>query len=127
MGETMAFCANCGHQVSDTAVSCPECGHPTGRAGPYAAVGTRTEGTAVTALILGIAGFAVCPLICHILAIIFGNQALKKIRNDPSLQGEGLARAGVILGWIGVALVGIFILFAIIAVVTGSSTSFRTH
>lgn len=27
------FCANCGTQMSDAAVSCPSCGHPVKRAG----------------------------------------------------------------------------------------------
>jgi DNA-directed RNA polymerase subunit RPC12/RpoP len=25
----MAFCANCGHNISDQALACPQCGHPT--------------------------------------------------------------------------------------------------
>ena len=90
----MAFCANCGNQISELAASCPECGHPAGRgAAPYAAA--RTEGTAIASLVLGIAGFVICPIVCHILAVVLGNQARTKIRNDPSLDGEPLARAGI--------------------------------
>ena len=43
-------------------------------------------------------------MVLSIPALIVGNQALTKIKQDPTLQGEGLARAGVILGWIGVGL-----------------------
>jgi uncharacterized RDD family membrane protein YckC len=45
----MAFCANCGHEMSDAAVACPNCGHPHGqpaamgasRTGPRASFGER--------------------------------------------------------------------------------------
>ena len=36
----MAFCANCGHEMSDAAIACPQCGHPTTGAGGSTA--TRT-------------------------------------------------------------------------------------
>jgi hypothetical protein len=39
-----------------------------------------------------------------VLAIIFGGNAKKDIARRPGLGGEGLASAGVILGWIGVGL-----------------------
>ena len=113
----MAFCENCGQQVSEQAAACPNCGHPIARA-PAAYVGgvKRTEGTAIASLVLGIAGFVVCPLILHILAIVFGNQAKRKIQANPSLEGESMAKAGVILGWIGLgitAIVGIIIIAAL--------------
>ena len=83
----------------------------------------RTEGLAVASLVLGIAGFVVCPLICSVLAIIFGQQAKNKIRQDPSLQGAGMAQAGFILGIIGVALGVIGLLIIIIAAANNSSSS----
>src|SRR5437764_12154983 len=89
----------------------------------YGAV-RRTEGLAVASLVLGIAGFVVCPLICSVLAIIFGVQAKGKIRQDPSLQGEGMAQAGFILGIIGLAVGAILLIVIIIAAAnSGSSTS----
>lgn len=110
----MAFCTNCGTQMSDAATACPQCGHPRGLPG----TGRRTEGTAIASLILGIAGLIMCPLIPSIIAIILGSQARTKIANDPSLDGEGLAKTGVILGWVGIGLtalliVGFVLLFAI--------------
>jgi hypothetical protein len=72
------------------------------------------EGSAVAALILGIFGIIACPLILSIPAVIVGLQAQAKIRQDPSLQGEGLARAGVILGWVGI---GIFVVGAALAII----------
>src|SRR5438046_952154 len=83
----------------------------------------RTEGLAVASLVLGIAGFVVCPLICSVLAIVFGVQAKNKIRQDPSLQGAGMAQAGFILGIIGAAIVGIAIIVIIIAAAASNDSS----
>src|SRR5207302_9893459 len=94
----MAFCANCGTEMSDLATACPKCGHPVRPLG--ASTRKRMEGTAIAALILGIFGVISCPLILSIPAIIVGNQALSKISKDASLDGEGLGRAGRIVGWV---------------------------
>ena len=117
----MAYCESCGNQLSDQATACPKCGHPRGGVAPA----RRMEGSAVAALVLGIFGVISCPLILSIPALIVGNQALAKIRQDPTLDGEGLARAGVILGWIGVAFALIGILVAVLALATGFWSSPR--
>ena len=83
----------------------------------------RTEGLAVASLVLGIGGFVVCPLICSVLAVIFGLQAKTKIRQDPSLQGEGMAQAGFILGIIGLVLYGILLIAGIILAATNNNSS----
>lgn len=114
----MPYCSNCGTEMAEQAVSCPSCGHPAPRARP-AAGARRTEGTAVASLVLGIAGFIICPLIPSILAIVFGNQAQRKIGQDPSLEGDGMAKAGVILGWIGVGLAALGILIVILVAASG--------
>ncbi len=68
----------------------------------------------MASLITGIAGYVTCPLVLHIVAIVLGNQALGRIRSDPSLEGDGMAKAGVILGWIGVLIGAAFLVFAIL-------------
>jgi len=108
----VAFCANCGSEVSDQAPVCPKCGHP--RTAPRTG---RTEGSAVAALILGILGITTCPLILSIPAVIVGNQARAKIRLDPTLEGDSLARAGVVLGWVGIGLATVGIAIGILALV----------
>jgi len=66
---------------------------------------TQNSGTATAALVLGICGFFVCPLICSIAAIICGNIALNEIdRSGGTITGRDMAKAGLILGWVGVAL-----------------------
>jgi hypothetical protein len=67
---------------------------------------SRTSGKAIASLILSLLGLVgVLPLIGSILGIIFGNQAKGEIaRSGGDLTGEGLAQAGVIIGWVGLAL-----------------------
>jgi hypothetical protein len=107
----VAFCSNCGAEISEQAPVCPKCGHP--RYTPRAA--GRTEGGAVASLVLGILGIIACPLVLSIPAVIVGTQARAKIRQDPSLEGEGMARAGVILGWIGIGIAAAGIIIAVAA------------
>jgi hypothetical protein len=64
-----------------------------------------TNGMAIASLILGIGGLTVVPLIGSILAIILGNMARKEIHARPDeSSGEGMAKAGLVMGWIGVGL-----------------------
>jgi hypothetical protein len=54
---------------------------------------------------MGIVGWTVLPLIGSVLAIIFGYMARNEIRQRPAdLSGEGLAMAGIVLGWLMVGL-----------------------
>ena len=119
----MAYCENCGQEMSDQATACPKCGHPARATGGAVSLGRRTEGSATASLVLGIAGLVVCPLVCSILAVIFGNQAKRKIGSDPSLDGEGMAKAGVILGWVGIGLAALGIIIVIIAAVAANHST----
>jgi hypothetical protein len=72
----------------------------------------RTPGKATAALVLGIVGLFICPLVCSVLAIVFGTQAKNEIDRDPSLGGRGLAQAGFVLGIVGLVigvLIGVLI------------------
>ena len=65
----------------------------------------KTNGFAITSLVLGILGLICCSaLVVNIGAIVFGHLALKQLAKDPALEGLGLAKAGLILGYIGLAL-----------------------
>jgi hypothetical protein len=77
----------------------------------------RTSGYAIASLILGIAGFFVFPIVPSILAVVFGQKAREELRREPTLGGEGLATAGIVLGWVGIALVAIGLLFVLLLVV----------
>jgi hypothetical protein len=77
----------------------------------------RTSGYAIASLILGIAGFFVFPIVPSILAVVFGQKAREELRREPTLGGEGLATVGIVLGWVGIALVAIVLLFVLLLVV----------
>ena len=92
--------------------SCPKCGHPV--ALPPSAAYRRTEGMAVASLVCGLLGVLGCPLVPSIVAVVLAIQARRKLSEDPTLEGEGLAKAGLILGWVGVGL-GVLIVGGVIA------------
>ncbi len=77
----------------------------------------RTSGYAIASLVLGIAGLTFFPLVPSILAVVFGNKARVEIQSGAA-RGDGLATAGVVLGWvgIGIAIVGfLFVLLFLLA------------
>lgn len=93
---------------------------PTAPAAPplYVPAGVPTANEAIWSLILGIGSFFLCGIFMGIPAIILGNNAKKKIsQSGGQYGGEGMATAGIVLGWIqvGLAAVGIIILLAIVA------------
>jgi hypothetical protein len=73
-------------------------------------------------MILGILSLVCCGLLAGIPALILGNSAQKEIAASGGAQsGEGMAKAGVILGWISIAL---SILGLIFAITTGALTDY---
>jgi Domain of unknown function (DUF4190) len=87
---------------------------------------TRESGSAIAALILGICGFIVCPLVCSIAAIVCANKAFTEIDDSGGrITGRGMAQAGQILGWIGIALclLGLLAFVALFVFALGASES----
>lgn len=75
---------------------------------PAAPPGVQTSGMAIASLVMGIAGWTLLPVLGSILAIVFGYAARNEIRQrSGELSGEGLAVAGLVLGWL---MVGISVL-----------------
>ena len=71
---------------------------------PQAAI-PATNTMAIVSLIAGIVGLTIFPLIGSIVAVITGPMARKEIAASVGAQGgDGMARAGVILGWVGIGL-----------------------
>jgi uncharacterized membrane protein len=63
---------------------------------------SQANGLAIASVVLAVLWFAG---IGAVLALVFGYRARKEIRNSAGRQtGSGLATAGIILGWIGVAV-----------------------
>lgn len=65
----------------------------------------RTDGQAIAALVCGIIGIVACPVIFSIIAIVLGKQSEKKIKESGGvLIGDQMAKAGWILGIVGLIL-----------------------
>ena len=64
-----------------------------------------TSTLALISLIAGILGFTALPILGGIVALFTGYAARKETRAVPAqFSGDGLATAGIIMGWIQVGL-----------------------
>lgn len=64
-----------------------------------------TSSTAIISVIAGVLGLTLFPLIGSVIAVITGAMARREIQMTAgAIEGEGLATAGLILGWVGVGL-----------------------
>ena len=73
---------------------------------------------AVWSLVTGILSWILCPLILGIVAIVTGNASRKAVREGLA-NNLGMATAGLVLGWINVALTGAAVLVWIVFLVVG--------
>ena len=122
----MPFCTSCGNQVSDgNAAFCSTCGAqllPSGTPLPAFATPSFPGTTAVPTT----NGLAIVSLLCGILffffpsavaAIIFGHISRSDIRRSGGRKtGAGMAMAGLILGYFGVALIAVILIIAAITI-----------
>ncbi len=83
-----------------------------------------TSTLATVSLVAGILGFTFMPLLGTVVALITGYSARNETRSvPPRASGDGMATAGIIMGWIQVALavvgfccfVGVLVLSALLA------------
>ena len=73
----------------------------------------QTSTLAILSLISGVLGWSLLPFLGSIGAIILGHLARGEIRREPErLDGDGLAVAGLVLGYLSLAL-GVLFLAAI--------------
>ena len=84
-----------------------------------------TSTLAVVSLIAGIVSWLLMPFVAGLAAVICGHMARKEIRNSGgSLAGDGMAIAGLVLGWINVilcvlAVLAVVLFFGGLAVLLG--------
>jgi hypothetical protein len=100
----MMYCRQCGNLVSTARAVCSYCRAVT--ASP-AANRTATGGTApgaTAALVFGLVGLFICGVIFGPIALMKSSEARQAIANDPSLDGGGMATAGLVLGIIDLVL-----------------------
>jgi len=78
---------------------------------PYVSSPPQNSGKAAGSLAAGIAAYFVAPFIGAIIAVVLGHMGLNEIKKSAGrLKGEGMAIAGMILGYIQIATFPIFIL-----------------
>jgi len=105
------FCPGCGNDVSTEDKFCRVCGSA---APSPLAPATETSGKAIVSLISGLF-FFVFPF--AVLAIIFGHLSLSEIRKSAGrLKGDGVAIAGLVLGYVGIAAIPVILIVAAIAI-----------
>ncbi|MGH9118215.1 MAG: DUF4190 domain-containing protein [Acidimicrobiales bacterium] len=77
-----------------------------------------TNGLAIASMVLGILGLLFLYYIGPALALVFGYRSRRQIdRSQGTQSGRGMAKAGIIMGWVGVGLAivftGLFIVSAV--------------
>ncbi|MDR7067248.1 hypothetical protein J2X02_000065 [Pseudoxanthomonas japonensis] len=73
-----------------------------------------TSSLAIASLVSGILGWTLLPVIGTIVAIITGHMARAEIRRSAgTMDGDGLAIGGLVLGWVSALLwvLGIAVIF----------------
>ena len=64
-----------------------------------------TNALAVVSLVAGILGWSLLPFLGSVIAIVTGHLARAELRRNPDTQeGDGFALAGLILGYLAVAM-----------------------
>lgn len=117
-------CPYCAELIPDEVQFCPKCGTQMGtpipppgslRPAPLPPGFTPpTSGKAIGSLICGIFFFF---LPASIIAVILGHLSLSEIRKSAGrLKGQGLATAGLVLGYMGVAAIPFILIIAAIAI-----------
>ncbi|HEU4731460.1 MAG TPA: DUF4190 domain-containing protein [Kofleriaceae bacterium] len=90
-------CPTCRSVIVMGAQICPMCRAITSPDGLYHGPKTNAPG-AVSSLVCGIIGLVFCQIILGPVAIIQANSAKRAMAADPTLGGEGLATAGMVMG-----------------------------
>jgi hypothetical protein len=85
---------------------------------PYQAT-TSTSTLAIVSLVFGILAWLILPFLGAIVAVVCGHMARSEIRRAPMgtvIEGSGMALAGLVLGYVhlALALLGVLVLFGLL-------------
>lgn len=91
----------------------------------------QNNSLAIISFIMGILGlFGLIPLIGSILAVVLGHLARRQLAADPSQAGDGIALAGLIMGYVGlvvacsgILVVTLFFSGSLMALIAGLASS----
>jgi len=108
----MKSCPACAEQIQAEALVCRFCGYDYKTQSAGSSATTSTSGLAIASMVLGILWLW---WIGSILAVVFGHISLKQIGESNGTQGgRGMAIAGLVLGYIGVATGTIFVIIPLL-------------
>lgn len=106
-----SFCPQCGTRLSPRETRSPASAYP---APPVPPMTPTTSGLAIVSLLCGLL-FFIFP--SAVAAIIFGHISRSDIRRSGGRKtGAGMAQAGLILGYFGIALIAVILIIAAIAI-----------
>jgi type II secretory pathway pseudopilin PulG len=119
--EMALFCAACGNNMAAEDRFCRVCGRAVVAPGApptsvplTPALPRQNSGKAVASLVFGL--LFVIPF-AFIAAIVFGHVALSEIKRSAGrLKGEGMAIAGLVLGYLWIVFIPIILIVAAIAI-----------
>jgi hypothetical protein len=76
----------------------------------------KDSGLAIASLVCGIAAWIIFPVVAAIAAVVTGHLAKKEIRESGNtIGGDGMALAGLLMGYIQLGLFALAILVVILA------------
>jgi type IV pilus assembly protein PilA len=117
------FCTLCGAANADNKPNCVRCGaslrEPDATVAPGASASAatgpvQTSGKAIASLVCGLF-FFIFPV--AIVAVVLGHLSLSDIRKSGGrLVGDGMATAGLVLGYMGLAAIPFILIIAAIAI-----------
>lgn len=112
MVATATLCTCCEAPLAPGTDVCPHCNTDVQD-------GAHSSRAATSALVLGLLGIAVVPVILSIPAIVMAMRARRELAEDPTLHGAESAKWGMTLGIAG-TIIGIVLLGTVAAgVLTG--------
>lgn len=125
------YCANCGSDNPSTSRYCHQCGRPLApeatvawpASGPAAQAPAYTgpqenSGKAIASMVLGVFALLLNILLLPgICAVVLGHLAHSQIKKSAGrLKGEGMAIAGLVMGYLSFLMIPVFLIIAAIAI-----------